>query len=140
MTNDYPAPEQRVRDFLDVSEEGGDLIAYAAGGELTISDLNDVLNELDAARQRITDLEAIWKDPNVDPEVIIYHATDIAVDRESDTSGAWVYIHLTDPDSEDDEPHASISLSDEEAFNLHAELRYHAWRARAQYHADTKGV
>ena len=51
----YPAPEQRVRDFLDAFETDPlprDLIADALARSLTVSDLRDVLNELDEHRTR----------------------------------------------------------------------------------------
>lgn len=57
----YPAPEQRVRAFLEhltATHATVDFITGYGYDSLTVSDLRDVLNELDSYRTRVEHVEA----------------------------------------------------------------------------------
>lgn len=67
MADRYPAPEQRVREFLDRFEP--DHIMQADPGvSLTATDLRDVLAELDAARTDIMPTELTAPVPTASPD------------------------------------------------------------------------
>lgn len=123
--NGTPAPEQRVRDFLDVTEEHGDVIAYSGPHELASSDIRDVVKELEsyrAAHERATDAKL----------------TDLDVSWEADALGAYVYLAVLSP-VDDVEPDAHITLSDADAMELGARLMGAGRKASASFRNATKG-